>query len=189
MIFSSGENWLPHNAYFLALSGLLERPARVSGRVAGSGGSVVVYDGDTPVRTLPVGADGRFGPAELPPQREYRARYEGTNGWAERRFVLLSGEEEKVSLDPSETYDVRLSCAGKDAQTARVEFVVENRCGRDIRMPLVLRAFDGVAESKEAVDVSVPAGKRTRLEREFAFRDGQPLLAAVGRRTLLIPYR
>ncbi|MBN1269178.1 MAG: glycoside hydrolase family 9 protein [Kiritimatiellae bacterium] len=194
-VFSSGEYWLPHNDWYLILSAVLDRSGSLAGICPStldprpSGRMVSVYDGDVVVQTAELDDQGRFGPVELAPQREYRVRYEGEDGWAEKKVLLLAGEHEEVLLDPSASYDIRLACLEKNGDRAIVEIAVQNTCGRDVTANLVVRVFDGNVGVEQPTEVVVPAGEVVSLEREFAFGGERPLLVAVGREALLIPYR
>ena len=191
VVFSSGEYWLPHNDWYLILSSVLDRPGVIEGLVANNppSGQVEIYAGAEKIWAGPVGGEGKFGPVEVAPQKEYRIRYEGEKVWAERKVLLLAGEREKVLLDPQASYDVRLSCARKDGERAEIGIVVENGCGQEVFPELSVRVFDGVEGQEEELKVSVPAGEKTHLKREYVFREGRPLLVAVGRNALLVPYR
>ena len=191
VVFSSGEYWLPHNDWYLILSSVLDKPGVIQGAAknAGQDAQVSVRSGEEIVWQGHAGADGRFGPIELAPEREYRVRVEGEEGWAERKLVLLAGEREDIVLDPADTRDVTLRCVKKDGEHAEVEIALENGCGKDVSAELSVRVFDGVESSEESIKVSVPAGKTAELKREYSFREGRPLLVAVERKALLVPYR
>lgn len=191
VVFSSGENWLPHDAYALVLSALLDADATLTGRVAGAAaGRVEVLregapTGATPVAFADVGADGRFGPAALP-AGAYVAAYDGPAGRARRRVVLLSGEREETLLDPAGAFDLRLAVTSSGAETAAVEVAVVSGCDRPLRPSLLIRTFDGDAAQGERLEVPLAPGETARVERIVRFRSSRPVLVACGRSALLV---
>ncbi len=101
---SSGEYWLPHNSYFLALMPRLEKKAKISGKVflegePVEGVKVKIYDDESFSETVKTDKQGEFGPIELIPQKKYNLLMEKKNLKFKKAFYAISDQVKNVIVN------------------------------------------------------------------------------------------
>ncbi len=173
---SSGEDWLPHNSYYLSLISELDRPAAV--RVTARRGGVPVAglvqiarsDGlklpDVPLK------DGSAGPIELVPQAPYVLRIfakapDGAETPAYARGIeAVSGQTVMVNVDLNRdlTFEWKIPEGAGKIQDVPLTLTCANRSPRSIEFHPVLSVIGGTLVTPFPERIAIP-GQGTANQR------------------------
>lgn len=187
--YNSGENWLPHNAYCLVLSALLDTEPQLSGRVIGKNtGKVEIQYDNKIIESLVVSDDGSFGPVDLRPERKYILKYSDNGAWVQKNISLLSGEKKYVTLNLGGEYEIKINVIKNKKGKSKIEFEITNMSSSELNPELLIRTYDGDETAEEKVAVLLKSGKTKKFRREYKTENKNPLLVACNDKTALLPF-
>lgn len=187
--YNSGEYWLPHNAYYLVLSSLLDTEPRISGRVTGKDkGRVDIYCDSELIKSLEVGNDGSFGPADLRPERKYTLNYSDDEVRVEKTVSMLSGEEKYVTLNPGGEYEIKINVLKNKKGKSAVEFEFINMSSSELNPDILIRTYAGAETAEEKIAVSLKRGETKKILRKYKTENKNPLIIACNDKTALLPF-
>ncbi|MBN1384486.1 MAG: glycoside hydrolase family 9 protein [Elusimicrobia bacterium] len=188
--YNSGEYWLPHNAYYLVLSALLDTEPRVSGRVIGKNkGKVDVYYDDKLVKSLNLDNEGSFGTVNLEPEKKYLLKYSDNREWVLKNVSMLSGDNKYVTLNPKGEYEIKIKVLKNKNGKAKVEFEIINMSSVKLRPELLIKTYDGVEITEESTNVLIRSSESRKIERKYKLENGSPLIVSCNDKTLLLPFK
>ncbi len=110
---SSGEDWLPHNAAYLALLSILDNPAEIKGKVLLKGkpvskATIEIFDKKKRIARVKTDKKGKFKPITLAPQKQYKIVIKKGKRKITENINLLSGCKKDIIRDLNRNFTLKI---------------------------------------------------------------------------------
>ncbi|MDD5644573.1 MAG: hypothetical protein PHO00_03905, partial [bacterium] len=183
---SSGEYWLPHNSYCLALMPILELEPEVSGEILNNGEplketAVLIYCDGKKVAGHKTDNDGKFGPVTLQPQKKYLFRISAEGKKFEKEAALVSGDREYLVIDIASFTEIELALPAEVIENEEVEAVAKIRnkgiSDREARINLFVKG--AVLEGENSRNINIEPGSEKILSYKIKPSGEKPLLLRI----------
>lgn len=110
---SSGEDWLPHNAAYLALLSVIDNPAEINGQILYNGNpvskaSITLYNKKKKVKNIKTDKYGKFKFEKLVPQTQYKLIIKKGKKRITEIINLLSGSKKELTWDLNRNFNIKI---------------------------------------------------------------------------------
>ena len=178
---SSGEDWLPHNSYYLSLMPELDRDAELRATITQSGrpveGNIKIWREDGLEIVDLALAGGKAGPVALAAQARHVIQIPGSDTMD---LVPVSGQkiDLEIDLDRRISFEVVVPPSAPTQREARLSVVTDNRSHASVVVRPVLSVLG--AEVVSGLPESFEVAARAKDERPVVVRvSGRPVLVRV----------
>ncbi|MBN2191153.1 MAG: glycoside hydrolase family 9 protein [Candidatus Aureabacteria bacterium] len=180
---SSGEYWLPHNSYCLALMPILELDSGVSGEILNNmepvkEAGITIYCDRKKVAESETDDNGVFGPVVLQPQKKYLFKIYAGGKKLEKEIDLISGDREHLSIDISRFIDIELDLPAEVTEGKETEAIARvcNKGISDQEITVNLFAEGALLEGEKSSVLNIRAGSEETLNYKIKPTGRKPLL-------------
>lgn len=180
---SSGEYWLPHNSYLLAVMPVLDAKAQVSGTVQESQkqtahAEIIIFNDNKEIQKLKTDQKGQFGPVILTPQKTYTLHIQSGNRKIIKNISLVSGDKEEMKIDLDRDLELVLSLPEKVSSGEELEtsLIVKNKGSKAQTLPLKIFIRGAEIKTEQEQQISIKPGETQTIPVKLIPQGDIPLL-------------